>query len=171
MAAEEGNKYAEGNDGGRPSDYDPETTPALAAKVCALGATDEELADVLGVCARTVYRWKLDHEEFCQALKAAKAAADDRIERSLYQKASGFYYTEQQAFKLKAGQDKEETEVVDVEKFCPPDTTAGIFWLKNRRSQDWRDKQEVEHEVSKDVAGLLKRISSQPRLGMEEDGD
>lgn len=129
--------------GGRPTAYNPDTMPEQARKLCELGATDEEVADFFDVSARTIYRWKLTHEEFCQALKVGKGAADDRVERSLFQKATGHYYTEEQAFKIKKAQYVEEVEVVDVEKYSPPDTTAQIFWLKNRRPNDWRDKQEV----------------------------
>jgi hypothetical protein len=142
---------------GRPSSYQP-IYAEQAAKLCLLGATDEEIAQFFGTSTRTIYRWKLDHEDFCQALKAGKDSADDRVERSLYQKASGFAYTEQQAFKIKTvtyaenGKRLKETEaikVVDVERYCLPDTTAQIFWLKNRRSADWRDKQDHDVRLSR----------------------
>lgn len=112
---------------------------------CEFGATDDELADFFKVHRSTIYRWKLIHPEFCDAVKTGKTAADERVERSLYQKATGYNVTEEQAVKLKVEQYKEEVEVVQVEKHVPADTTAAIFWLKNRRSQDWRDKQEVDH--------------------------
>ena len=155
MPAPEGNDYAVGNEGGRPTEYKDEYV-LQAEKLCMLGATDEEVADFFGVSTRTIYRWKLEHDEFCQALKVGKAAADERIERSLYQKASGYFYTEEQAFKIKVEQHKEEVEVVPVEKYAPPDTTAQIFWLKNRKRDDWRDKQEIEHRfgILKDVDGV-----------------
>ena len=145
-------------DVGRPTEYRDEYVEQ-AAKLCALGATDDEMADFFGVSTRTLYRWKLDHDDFCQAIKAAKAIADDRVERSLYQKATGYNYTEQQAIKIKLEQHREEVEVVDVSRHAPADTTAAIFWLKNRRAADWRDKQEVEHSgltvtIAKDAADL-----------------
>jgi hypothetical protein len=129
---------------GRPTEYEADYAKQ-AKKLCELGATDDELADFFEVSTRTIYRWKLDHEEFCQAIKSGKEISDDRVERSLYQKATGYNFIEQQAFKIKAGQHEEKVEVVDVEKFAQPDTTAAIFWLKNRKSGDWRDKQDVEH--------------------------
>lgn len=145
-------------DVGRPTEYRDEYVEQ-AAKLCALGATDDEMADFFGVSTRTLYRWKLDHDDFCQAIKAAKAIADDRVERSLYQKATGYNYTEQQAIKIKLEQHREEVEVVDVSRHAPADTTAAIFWLKNRRAADWRDKQEIEHKglnvtIAKDAADL-----------------
>lgn len=131
---------------GRPTKFKQEFIQQAQA-LCDLGATDEEMAAFFQVDTRTLYRWKLDNEEFCQAIKAGKSRADDRIERSLFQKASGFYFKEEQAIKIKSGQFEETVEVVPVERYAPPDTTAMIFWLKNRRKVQWRDKQEVEVEA------------------------
>lgn len=131
-------------DVGRPSEYRDEYVEQ-AAKLCALGATDDEMADFFGIHRATLYRWKLEYPEFCDAIKSAKAIADERVERSLYQKATGYDFTEEQAIKIKVEQHKEEVEVVEVRKHSPADTTAAIFWMKNRRPAEWRDKQEVEH--------------------------
>ncbi|ELQ6160064.1 terminase [Cronobacter dublinensis] len=143
MAAPKDNKFAEGNSG-KPSQYKPEYA-AQAEKLCLLGATDDEMADFFGVHRSTIYRWKLENEEFCNSIKTAKDVADARVERSLYQKATGYNFKEQQAFKIKVDQYEEEIEVVEVEKHAPADTTAAIFWLKNRQKDKWRDKQEIEH--------------------------
>lgn len=132
---------------GRPTDYQEEFA-AQAEKLCLLGATDDELADFFGVHRSTIYRWKHVHDDFCDAVKSGKEKADERVERSLYQKATGYNYTEQQAIKVKKGQHEEEVEVVEVEKHAPADTTAAIFWLKNRRKDQWRDKQELDHTSS-----------------------
>jgi len=129
---------------GRPTDYS-EDFARQAAKLCELGATDDELADFFGVHRSTIYRWKHEHEDFCDAIKAGKDAADERVVRSLYQKATGYNVTEQVAIKVKLEQFLEGVEVVEVEKHVPADTAAAIFWMKNRRKTDWRDKQEVEH--------------------------
>lgn len=129
---------------GRPSSFKPEFI-AQAEKLCALGATDQEIADFFDVTARTIYRWKLDNDEFCQALKAGKVNADERVERSLYQKATGYDYVEQQAIKVRLEQYRDGVEVVEVQKHSPADTTAAIFWLKNRRPDLWRDKRELDH--------------------------
>ncbi len=149
---------------GRPTDYKPEYVEQ-AAKLCALGATDDEMSDFFGIHRPTLYRWKLDYPEFCDAIKSAKAAADERVERSLYQKATGYNFTEEQAFKVKKAQHEEEVEVVEVTKHSPADTTAAIFWLKNRRPDQWRDKTEQHTTLSADasVAGLLERIAENGR--------
>ena len=131
---------------GRPTAFREEFV-AQAEKLCELGATDDEMADFFNVHRSTIYRWKLDHPDFCDAIKSAKEKADERVERSLYQKATGYNVKEEQAVKIKTDQYKEEVEVVEVEKHVPADTTAAIFWLKNRRSAQWRDKQEIDHSV------------------------
>jgi hypothetical protein len=125
---------------GRPSEYKPEYAEQ-ARRQCEEGATDQELADFFEVSVRTLYRWKNSFPDFCQALKASKAPADERIERSLFERACGYE------------RDEVDIRVIDgrivqtpVRKFYPPDTTAAIFWLKNRRPAEWRDKQEIEHK-------------------------
>ena len=157
MAAPKDNKYAEGNSG-KPTQYKPEYA-AQAEKLCLLGATDDEMADFFGVHRSTIYRWKLEHEEFCNAIKTAKDVADARVERSLYQKATGYNFTEQQAFKIKSDQYKEEIEVVEVEKHAPADTTAAIFWLKNRQKDKWRDKHELEQSGEVGLTVNIKRFT------------
>jgi transposase-like protein len=125
---------------GRPTDYD-EKFAAQASKLCELGATDDELADFFEVHRSTIYRWKHEHQEFCDAIKSGKEVADERVERSLYQKATGYNVTEEVAVKVKLEQYREGVEVVQVDKHVPADTTAAIFWLKNRRKDNWRDRQ------------------------------
>lgn len=147
---------------GRPTDYE-EAFAEQAAKLCTLGATDDEMADFFGIHRSTLYRWKLDHPEFCDSIKSAKSAADERVERSLYQKATGYNVTEEVAVKIKVGQHEEKVEVVEVNKHVPAETAAAIFWLKNRRKDDWRDKQDVEHGLTGELADILARIDGRTR--------
>ena len=128
----------------RPSKYKPEYVEQ-AAKLCALGATDIEIADFFGVDARTLYRWKGEYPEFCQSLKISKEIADERVERSLFARANGYEHDEVD-IRVIAG----EVVQTPIRKFYPPDTTACIFWLKNRRPDLWRDKieQQTEHSGS-----------------------
>lgn len=123
-------------------------------KLAAIGATDAEIADFFGVSVRTLYRWIQDHEDFRHALKLGKEPADDRVERALFERARGYAFVEQQAIKVKRVRygktgkrtsEVESVEVVEVRRQAPPDTIACIFWLKNRRRQDWRDK--FDHAV------------------------
>lgn len=133
------------SDTGRPSLFKPEFIE-LARQQCEEGATDQELADFFEVSVRTLYRWKNSYPEFCQALKAAKAPADERVERSLFERAIGYE------------RDEIDIRVVDgqivqtpIRKFYPPDTTAAIFWLKNRKPDAWRDKTETDVKHSGNV--------------------
>lgn len=163
---------------GRPTEYQPEYA-VQAEKLCLLGATDSEIAEFFNVSVRTIHRWKLEHEEFCHSIKSGKEKADERVERSLYQKATGYDYTEEQAIKIKVEQHKEEVEVVQVNKHAPADTTAAIFWLKNRRKDQWRDKQ--EHELTgkdgvplndgMDTRALAKAVALVLGKGIKPDGN
>jgi hypothetical protein len=106
---------------GRKSAFRPEYI--LIAKACArFGAIEDEIANELNIGPATLDRWKQKYPEFRCALKAGKDASDDRVERSLYQLAIGWN-----------GQ--------------PPNTTACVFWLKNRRPSEWRDVQNIQADV------------------------
>lgn len=126
---------------GRPSSYS-DTYPKQAEKLCLLGATDQEIADFFEVSIRTLYQWKSVHPEFSQALKAGKEEADERVVRSLFQRAIGYEQDEVKIF-MPAG--AKEPVYAPYRAKIAPDVTAGIFWLKNRRPAEWRDKREVEH--------------------------
>lgn len=131
---------------GRPTKYREEFAEQ-AYKLCLLGATDKDMADFFEVDERTVNNWKADHEEFFQSIKSGKTEADATIAASLYETAKGYSYTEEQAIKVKIGQYEERVETVTVGKYKPAETTAGIFWLKNRQKTKWRDKLEVDADV------------------------
>lgn len=112
----------------------------IAEGAAKLGATDREIAEMLGISERTLNNWKHQRPELVAALKVGKDAADDRVEQSLYRRAVG-YTQDDIHFSAYEGVVTQTPYV----KHIPPDTTAAIFWLKNRRKDDWRDKQEVEH--------------------------
>ncbi len=120
----------------RPSKYKPEFA-AQAAKLCALGATDVEIADFFEVDVRTIHRWKGEFEEFCHSLRSGKEVSDERVERSLFARANGYEHDEVD-IRVVSG----EIVQTPIRKYYPPDTTAAIFWLKNRRPDLWRDKVE-----------------------------
>ena len=123
----------------RPTKYQPEFA-AQAVKLCALGATDQEIADFFDVDVRTIYRWKADNDEFCQALRSGKEVADERVARSLFQRAVGY---EQDEVKIFMPANAVAPVYAPFRAKVQPDTTAAIFWLKNRRPQEWRDKTET----------------------------
>jgi hypothetical protein len=124
----------------RPTKYKPEYCEQ-AEKLCRLGATDIEIADFFDVEVRTLYRWKGEHEQFCQALKAGKEISDERVERSLFARANGYEHDEVD-IRVVSG----AIVQTPIRKYYPPDTTAAIFWLKNRRPDLWREK--VDHTLA-----------------------
>jgi hypothetical protein len=112
-----------------------------------LGATDEQIADFFGVSVPTIDNWKKAHPAFLGALKESKAALDTKVERSLYERAMGYSHPAVKILTV-AGQVE---QVPYVERY-PPDTTAMIFWLKNRKPAEWRDRQEI---TGKDGTALV----------------
>jgi transposase len=108
------------------------------------GLTDEQIAYNIGITASTLYEWKKRFPEISESLKKGKEVIDRQVENALLKRALGYQYREvteeesEDGFKRKV-----------VIKEVVPDTTAQIFWLKNRKPAEWRDKQVVEHEGEK----------------------
>jgi hypothetical protein len=123
---------------GRPSKY-TDKTAEQARKLCLLGATDEQLADHFEVALSTISGWKNEHPEFLEALKAGKEEADARVAERLFQRAMGYEHDEVD-IRVVSG----EIVQTPIRKYYPPDTTAGIFWLKNRQKANWRDRIDTE---------------------------
>lgn len=128
-------------DRGRPTDYRPEFVEQARAR-CAKGATNAELAEFFGVSLQTLHNWRGCHPEFVDALKVGKAEADDRVEQSLYARAMGYSFPAVKIF-MPAGADA--PVYAPYIEHIPPDATSMIFWLKNRRPAEWREKQEIKH--------------------------
>ncbi|CAM3605565.1 helix-turn-helix domain-containing protein [Erysipelothrix urinaevulpis] len=125
------------------------------------GLTNEDIAKNIGINPKTLYDWIKKWPEIEEALRLGKEPADRKVENALYENALGFEWQEEVPIKLKrefyVGNKKhteEYVETVTVNKKRPPDTTAAIFWLKNRKPSDWRDKQDVE--VSGGMDGTIK---------------
>ncbi len=123
---------------GRPSLYQA-AFAKQAAKLCQLGATDAQLADFFEVAVSTVALWKVQHRDFSDALKLPKEEADDKVMQSLYRRAIGYEHDECD-IRVVGG----ELVITPVRKHYPPDSTAAIFWLKNRKPGEWREMKAVE---------------------------
>ena len=128
----------------RPSKYESHVKPKLN-KVEAWardGLTDEQIAHNLGIGVATLYEYKNKYPEFVEALRRGKDDIDIEVENALLKRAMGYTYEE-----ITRERDKDGNMVVTkrVTKEVLPDVTAQIFWLKNRRPDVWRDKQQHEH--------------------------
>ena len=106
------------------------------------GLTDEQIAGNIGINTSTLYDWKNKFPKISESLKKGKEVVDIQVENALLKRALGYTYKETTSECDENGELK-VTKVVTKE--VVPDTTAQIFWLKNRRPDLWRDKQNIEH--------------------------
>lgn len=130
---------------GRKSSYQ-ETYANQALKLALLGAKDKELADFFGVSEQTLNKWKKDYPEFLEALKKGKDVADSNVASKLYNRAIGYDFEETHIVR-KDGMIVGEKHIT---KHQPADTTAAIFWLKNRQPDKWRDRKELDTNIRLD---------------------
>ena len=110
------------------------------------GLTDEQIAENMGVNIATLYRYKQSYCEICEALKKGKDVVDRQVENALLKRALGYKYdevTKEISIDPSTGEERLTITKV-VTKEVQPDTTAQIFWLKNRKPDEWRAKREVE---------------------------
>jgi hypothetical protein len=142
--------------GGRPTKYRVEFAQ-LAYNYCLLGATDKDLADFFEVTESTVNEWKVNHPKFSESIKRGKVIADAKVAKSLFKRANGFKAND---VDIKIFRGKViKTPLI---KQYPPDTIAGIFWLKNRQPDKWRDKQVVKHEGLPDSTIKVEIVNPNP---------
>ena len=100
------------------------------------GLTDEQIAYNIGISRSTLYDWKSKYSDISDALKKGKEVVDIQVENALLKRALGYEFQETRVEKS----DKDGTKIIQTLKHIPADTTAQIFWLKNRRPDKWRDK-------------------------------
>jgi hypothetical protein len=120
--------------------FDPEYTELIRRMAQEFGATMSQISAVLGVSPRTVQAWCQKHDEFKDTIDQARAVADSRVEKSMYQRAIGY---EHEAEKIFCNKDGQVTRVPYIERY-PPDNASMIFWMKNRRKDEWKECREVE---------------------------
>lgn len=135
------------------------------------GLTDEQIAQKMGIAPRTYYEWRTKYPQFSQAIKKGKAPVDYEVENTLLKKALGYVMTVKKPMKLKskkqlsgkAAIEEERIEYADEEIYIPPDTTAQIFWLKNRRPEKWRDRPEASQNGSNEILQSLYELMQRNR--------
>lgn len=113
------------------------------------GLTDEQIARNVGINPATLYKWIERFHEIGEALKRGKAPVDFEVENALRKRALGYDYEE--VITEMYGDGKKH--VKKVKRHVPPDVTAQIFWLKNRRPDRWRDK--PVDQQSEDVVKVI----------------
>ena len=141
---------------GRPSLFS-ETHQKIAFAMAKLGATDKQIAVEIGITEQTFNNWKKEHLSFFESLKTAKQEADEKVEKALYKLATGYKYKAWKPMVVSMGKDAgSEIEIAEYDEVVQPNTTACIFWLKNRKPAEWRDKQEIQHSggISVNLAPL-----------------
>ena len=124
------------------------------------GLTDEQIAHNCGIGMTTLNTWKAKYREIREALKEGKEAIDILVENALLKRALGYTY-EEKTYERKQITEEGDTGMVltkTVTKEVIPDTTAQIFWLKNRKKAEWRDNAE-RLEMEREKLELAKRLT------------
>lgn len=114
------------------------------------GLIDEQIAHNMGITTKTLYEWKNKYSEISEALKKGKEVIDRQVENALLKRALGYAYDETTY--------EDGVETKRVKKEVAPDTTAQIFWLKNRKPAEWRDKIEQQQTVTIQDDGFLEAL-------------
>jgi hypothetical protein len=133
---------------GRPTAYKA-IYAEQAHAFCLLGADDKKLAELFQVGEATINRWKLAHPEFRESTKRAKEGADCQVAAALFQRAIGFSHPDVHISNFQG-----MITVTDIVKHYPPDTGAAFIWLKNRQPRLWRDRIEVQADITTSQANI-----------------
>lgn len=137
------------------------------------GLTDEQIANNIGIGTTTLYKWKNKYGEIRESLKRGKEVVDRQVENALLKRALGYKYKETTRELVTDKQTGYSELIVTkvVEKEVVPDTTAQIFWLKNRKPEEWRDKREVDSKVQVESDGFLDALKGDVNNTFESAGD
>lgn len=123
------------------------------------GLTDEQIAANIGINRCTLYDWIKRYDNISNAIKKGKEPVDTQVENALLRRALGYDYEETITEVEDLGGGKTKKHVRRVTKHVPPDTTAQIFWLKNRKPKQWRDKMEAAVSVdTEDLSPLVELL-------------
>ena len=126
------------------------------------GLTDEQIYNNLGISKDTFYKYIKQYTDFSDALKKGKEIVDYEVENALLKRALGYEYDE---ITYECGE-----EVKRVRKQVAPDTTAQIFWLKNRKPEQWREKQVIESSNAVEFKNPLEGLSTEDLKKLIKDG-
>ena len=138
------------------------------------GLTDKQIAHNMGISRKTLAEWKNKYAPIGDALKNSKEVVDRIVENALFKKACGYTVQVKKPIKVRKVEYNDETgkkireveEIVETveEVHVPADTTAQIFWLKNRKPEAWRDKvlytDESELEKLDELIGSIDKLAT-----------
>lgn len=130
------------------------------------GLTDEQIAHNMGITTSTFYEWKKKFSEMAEALKKTKEVVDIEVENALLKRALGYFVEEKKIIES----EKDGKRIETTRKHIPADVTAQIYWLKNRKKNVWRDKQEQEVTIIGDDTRVQVQNLINARL-KQRDGD
>lgn len=89
------------------------------------GLTDEQIANKIGISRSTLNDWKKKHPDISDTLKKGKEVVDTQVENALLQSA------------------------------LDGNITAIIFWLKNRKPSQWKDKPQPKADNNEDLKASI----------------
>jgi hypothetical protein len=123
------------------------------------GLTDKQISHNMGVAWSTLKSWKTRFPALTDALRKGKEVVDREVENALYKRALGYWVTETKTTTLPDG----AVKVEEIRKHVAPDTTAQIFWLKNRKPDQWREKNDLTLTPSNGVLESLMELHKNGR--------
>lgn len=118
------------------------------------GLIDKQVAKNMGVADSTLRGWKRRFPEIAEALRKGKEVVDREVENALYKRALGYWVTETETTTYSDG----TTKTTEKRRHIVPDTTAQIFWLKNRKPDQWREKNDLTLTPSNGVLESLMEL-------------
>ena len=148
---------------GRPTLYKPELADR-ARELCARGATNHDLAGRFGVVRSTIGQWIASHPEFAEAVQQGRDVADAIAVESLFTRVTGYDRPAEKVFLYRG-----EPRTVTYTAHVPPETRACMYWLRNRRPEDWREISEralaeQAQQAAADAALRLEMDQAEERL-------
>lgn len=121
------------------SKYNPEYHDDWAWSLASKGAIDDEISAAFGISVRTLHRWKKDYPTFAKALEYGKGIADAKVEKKLYEMATGYDYEETESIvEMDANGRQKPLKVKKTKKHVPPNVLAQMYWLNNRKPEYYR---------------------------------
>lgn len=130
------------------------------------GLTDEQIAKNIGIRRETLIEWKKRFPNIANTLKKNKEVVDREVENALLKSAEG-YYVEEEIWERRFVRSKGDYDLVLTKKtkrHIPPSQVAQIFWLKNRKPEEWREKREYEESDPEALAKARELLADIPSV-------